>query len=191
VKGDVVRTNVLYSNELATAFPSVDGAAARTFKIFAFIAFTAAGAQLSVRLPFTPVPITLQTLFVVLAGLTLGPRDGFLAMLAYLGAGFAGAPVFAEFSFGPWALLGPTGGYLIAFPAAALISGVTARRLGRNRRALTLSALAGSGLILVIGASYLALLSGVSPGGAVLLGIAPFAAGELVKSIAAAFIAAR
>jgi hypothetical protein len=74
----------------------------RIARILLFAGFTAVGAQLAVRLPFTPVPLTLQTLFVVMAGLTLGPRDGFYAMASYLGMGLLGAPVFAGFTFGPF-----------------------------------------------------------------------------------------
>ncbi|MDD3642341.1 MAG: biotin transporter BioY, partial [Candidatus Krumholzibacteria bacterium] len=92
-------------------------AAARSAaRIAAFVLFTAAGAQLAVRLPWTPVPVTMQTLFVVLAGISLGPRDGFAAMVSYLALGAAGVPVFAGLSFGPAALFGPTGGYLVMFP---------------------------------------------------------------------------
>lgn len=166
------------------------GALGRALRIFAVVAFTAAGAQIAVRLPWTPVPVTLQTLFVVLAGVVLGPRDGFLAMLAYLGAGLAGAPVFAGFGFGAWALLGPTGGYLAAFPAAALLAGVVAGR-SRSRLATGLAALGGCALILLAGSSYLALLAGLSLPDALALGAAPFVAGELAKAAAAALVAAR
>lgn len=163
----------------------------RASRIFAIVAFMAAGAQIAVRLPWTPVPVTLQTLFVVLAGVVLGPRDGFLAMLAYLGAGLAGAPVFAGFSFGAWALLGPTGGYLAAFPAAALLAGAIAGRGRSNRLAVGIAALGGSALILLAGSFYLALLAGLSLPEALALGAAPFVAGELVKAAAAALVAAR
>ena len=95
----------------------------RVAKIMAFTLFTALGAQFAVWLPFTPVPVTMQTLFVVLAGIVLGPRDGFYAMLSYLALGISGAPVFAGLSFGPLVLFGPTGGYLLAFPAAAFLAG--------------------------------------------------------------------
>ena len=97
----------------------------RFVRIILFVAFTAVGAQLAVRLPFTPVPVTLQTLFVVLAGLVLGPRDGFYAMSSYLAIGALGAPVFACFGFGPAAILGPTGGYLIALDGIGAGNGET------------------------------------------------------------------
>ena len=186
-----MQLNANQGGAISLAIPTMPRATARVFGICAFAGFTAAAAQFAVRLPFTPVPITLQTLFVALAGIMLGPRDGFIAMIAYLGAGLAGAPVFAGFSFGPWTLLGPTGGYLTAFPAAALVSGAIAGRLGRSRGAVALAALAGSGVILIAGASYRALLAGVPLGGAFLMGMLPFAAGELAKAAVASCVAAR
>jgi biotin transport system substrate-specific component len=89
-----------------------------------FAALTAAGAQ--IEIPHAPVPYTLQTFFVLLAGALLGPRVGALSMLAYLGAGALGMPVFSSFGFGVARLFGPTGGYLLAFPAAAFIVGALA-----------------------------------------------------------------
>jgi biotin transport system substrate-specific component len=90
-------------------------------RVLLFAALTAAGAQ--VEIPNSPVPYTLQTLFVLLAGAILGPRLGAASMLVYLGAGALGAPVFASFGAGIGRLIGPTGGYLLAFPAAAFCVG--------------------------------------------------------------------
>lgn len=163
----------------------------RIARILLFAGFTAVGAQLAVRLPFTPVPLTVQTLFVVMAGLTLGPRDGFYAMASYLGLGLLGAPIFAGFTFGPAVLFGPTGGYLIAFPAAALVAGSLSRSLGGGRIALFSSALAGSALILLSGTLYLALITRMPIASAALAGALPFAAGEVIKAVIAAGIAFR
>ncbi len=167
------------------------GALRRTARIFAFVIFAALGAQLAVRLPFTPVPVTLQTLFVVMAGITLGPRDGFYTMLTYLALGAAGVPVFAGFGFGPVHFLGPTGGYLIAFPAAALIAGWIYNTLGENRMAVISGALCGSALILVSGSLYLALILQLTLAQAVTIGIVPFALGEVIKSVVAVSITGR
>ncbi len=188
MKGTFVQSKAVHVGAISLTSSAVPGAMRRVLGICAFAGFTAAAAQFAVRLPFTPVPVTLQTLFVALAGIMLGPRDGFIAMIAYLGAGLAGAPVFAGFAFGPWTLVGPTGGYLVAFPAAALVSGAIAGRIGRGRAAVAAATLAGSGVILLAGASYLALLSGLSLGGVVAAGILPFAAGEIAKSAAAACV---
>ena len=97
---------------------------AATLQVLLFAALTAVGAQ--IEIPNTPVPFTLQTLFVLLSGALLGPRAGAVSMLAYLGAGVLGLPVFSSFGFGIARLLGPTGGYLLAFPAAAFAVGYLA-----------------------------------------------------------------
>jgi biotin transport system substrate-specific component len=166
-------------------------AISRAVKMCAFICFTSVGAQLAVPLPFTPVPVTMQTLFVVLAGVTLGARDGFYAILSYVALGLAGVPVFAGFSFGPATLFGPTGGYLISFPAAALVSGYLAAKLGASRQAVFFASLCGMALILLCGASYLAHLSGLPFSRAASIGIVPFAAGDLVKALIVAFLSRR
>lgn len=163
----------------------------RTVRIIAFVIFTAIGAQLAIRLPFTPVPVTMQTLFVVMAGITLGPRDGFYSMLAYLALGASGVPLFAGFNFGPVHLLGPTGGYLIAFPAAALIAGWLYSAFGRNRMAVFAGALCGSAFILGSGALYLALLLQLTFSQVLAIGVVPFALGEAVKAFVAAFLSGR
>ena len=92
----------------------------------AFALLTAVGAQ--VEIARYPVPYTLQTLFVLLAGAFLGPRNGALSMVMYLGLGAAGAPVFSSLGSGLVRLLGPTGGYLLAFPLAAAVAGLLVRR---------------------------------------------------------------
>jgi biotin transport system substrate-specific component len=104
-----------------------------------FAALTAAGAQ--IEIPNSPVPFTLQTFFVLLAGAVLGPRVGALSMLAYLGAGALGMPVFSSLGFGFARLIGPTGGYLLAFPVAAYLVGALAgERPSFGRLAVSMAA---------------------------------------------------
>ena len=110
-------------------------------------ALTAAAAQISLPLPFTAVPFTLQPMVVLLGGMALGPRLGMASQMLYLAAGIAGLPVFAASPMlppGPLRLLGPTGGYLMAYPFAAFVTGALAER-GFDRRYLTsvLAMLAG------------------------------------------------
>lgn len=93
----------------------------RALWIVLFSLFAAIGAQFEI--PVQPVPFTLQTFFVLLAGALLGPRSGFISMALYLAAGLLGAPVFAGFTAGIAKLIGPTGGYLLAFPIAAFVVG--------------------------------------------------------------------
>ena len=98
--------------------------ASELFWIFAFTVLTAVAAQIS--LPVKPVPFTLQTLMVGLAGMFLGSKNGAYSQVLYLGLGAIGLPVFAptpDGYFGFASLIGPTGGYLLAFPVAAFISG--------------------------------------------------------------------
>ncbi|MEK6651110.1 MAG: biotin transporter BioY [Bacteroidota bacterium] len=98
----------------------------QTAWVSGFAILTAVGAQ--IEIPHHPVPFTMQTLFVLLAGGLLGARNGFLCMSAYLLAGLAGFPVFSQFGFGLAKILGPTGGYLIAFPIAAWVIGTLTER---------------------------------------------------------------
>jgi biotin transport system substrate-specific component len=95
-----------------------------------WIAFFAAATALSARfeIPHQPVPYTLQTLVVLLAGAFLGARNGAISQVLYLAAGIAGLPVFAGGAFGLWKLFGPTGGYLLAFPVAAAVVGVLTQK---------------------------------------------------------------
>lgn len=153
-----------------------------------FVLVLAAASQVAIPLPGTPVPLTLQPLVVVLAGMMLGPTLGLASMALYLAIGATGLPVFAP--VGPPGIarfLGPTGGYLIAYPAAAFTAGFLAQRypslLGR-----WLAAMAGIAVIFVGGLSQLTILTG-SVGRAVALGLTPFAVFDLVKAFVAALIA--
>jgi biotin transport system substrate-specific component len=98
-----------------------DHVVAQVFWIATFAVCTAIGAQ--VEIPHYPVPFTFQTFFVLLAGGLLGRRNGFLSMVAYLGMGAVGMPVFSASGAGFARLLGPTGGYLLSFPIAAYMIG--------------------------------------------------------------------
>jgi biotin transport system substrate-specific component len=155
------------------------------------IVATALGAYVAFPLPGTPVPVTLQTLSVVVSGALLGPWLGAAAMAGYLAVGIAGAPVFsaggATFAW----LLGPTGGYLVSFPAAAFVAGwaVGSGAAGWTRVLLALTA--GTALIFVGGATQLALLTGMSSQVAVEAGVVPFLPGAILKIVAGAWIVRR
>ena len=123
--------------------------------IAGFALATALGARLEV--PHEPVPYTLQTLVVLLAGAFLGPRNGAISQVMYLAAGLLGAPVFAGGGFGLARILGPTGGYLLAFPVAAATVGF----LLQNRRNLLWSFVAmTAGLLIIFSAGTLQLYAG-------------------------------
>src|SRR5689334_22502878 len=93
-----------------------------------FAGLTAICAQMAFRLPWTPVPVTLQVFAVLMSGLMLGRKLGALAQLEYLVIGLMGAPVFAGFTGGPAALLGPSGGYLPGFVLGAYFAGLVWER---------------------------------------------------------------
>jgi biotin transport system substrate-specific component len=147
--------------------------------------FTALAAQVAIPLPWTPVPITGQTFAVLLSGAVLGARRAFLAQVAYLLEGALGLPVFAAGAAGALKLIGPTGGYLLAFPFASALVGALCER-GWDRRFPTMLAamLLGSGVIFAVG---LLQLSRFVPASTLLAqGLLPFVPGDLVKSSLAA-----
>jgi biotin transport system substrate-specific component len=165
-------------------------------------ALTAAAAQISVPLPFTAVPLTLQPMVVLVGSLALGSRLGATSQILYLAAGIAGLPVFAASATlppGALRLLGPTGGYLMAYPLAAFVTGALAER-GFDRRYLTsvLAMLAGLVIVFTSGVLWLGLfartLTGDAPAGlqsALATGLYPFVFPDLIKlAIAAGFVPA-
>lgn len=162
----------------------------RIFLAVSATAFVALCAHISMSLYFTPVPITLQTLAVILIGLTLGPQLGFSAMLLYLAEGAMGLPVFTPHGLGGVAqLLGPTAGFLFSFPLAAAAAGgvVRAVRLGRSHfPAALLAGAAASVILFAMGAGWIAHLLHLSAGTAWHLSVAPFLPGEALKISAAA-----
>jgi biotin transport system substrate-specific component len=146
----------------------------------------AAAAQVAVPVPLSPVPMTLQPLAVLAVGGVLGAAGGVAALTAYLVLGAVGLPVFAGGAGGALHLLGPTGGYLLAFPVAAGVTGALASRGGVLRTLLACAL--GMVVIHVGGVAQLAMLGG-DPSAAFRLGFVPFLAGDLIKvGLAAAVI---
>jgi biotin transport system substrate-specific component len=161
----------------------------RVLLVVGFALLTAVGAKISVPLPGTPVPVTLQTFFVTLAGALIGARLAAASQLTYLAAGVAGVPVFA-FGAGIGHLFGPTGGYLLAFPLGAAVVG---RLCGDNRASAVRIAgacTAGTLLILALGVAQLSVLTG-DFGRAVRLGALPFLLGDVIKIALATIVAWR
>ncbi len=158
--------------------------------VVGFAALTAAAAQISFRLPWTPVPITGQTFAVLAAGTVLGLRRGFASQLLYVLVGALGAPVYAG-GVGGWAkATGATGGYLLGFVIAAAVVGALADRR-QDRQLLTSipAMLAGSAIVYAVGVPWLAASLGVSGTKAIELGMAPFLIGDAVKLAAAGALA--
>lgn len=168
--------------------------------VLLFGALTAVAAQLSI--PLQPVPLTGHMLMVLLSGALLGPRLGLLSQLTYLSIGFLGAPVFAGGKSTLAVMLGPTAGYLVAFPLAAWLAGVVAQRV-RSLPGLVAGLAVADALVLLLGGLWLGfgsawiqwagtpvqpdLAAGVRYG--LQIGAVPFIGVEVVKIAAAAAVA--
>jgi biotin transport system substrate-specific component len=154
--------------------------------------FVAVCAHVSLPLPFTPVPITLQTFAVFLVGMLLGPTAGFAAMMAYLAEGAAGLPVFSPHGPGGFAqLLGTTGGFLFSYPLAAAVAGWVVRGTRFVSSRFALAAIAGvlaSVVVFSLGAGWLVLYAHKSTSLAWQLGVVPFLPGDAIKIVASASI---
>ncbi|MBI4307817.1 MAG: biotin transporter BioY [Chloroflexi bacterium] len=163
--------------------------------VIGFSALVAVFARISIYLPFTPVPITGQTLAVLLTGAALGSKRGALALLAYIAGGAAGLPVFAGAKGGILALAGPSGGYIWGFLVAAFVVGLLAER-GWDRKVWTtaLAMLIGNVIIYLFGLPQLALVVGALKGVALSLnevlamGLLPFIPGDIFKLAVAAAV---
>ncbi len=148
-----------------------------------FAVLTAVAAQWRLPLPFTPVPVTMQTAVVLLAGAALGPAAGAGAQALYVAAGAAGLPLFTT-----GCVFGPTAGYLLAFLPAAALVGFARRRWGWTGMLGGMAA--GSVLILGLGALGLHVMTGVGLSQAFAAGALPFLPGDAIK-LAVAAAAAR
>lgn len=139
-----------------------------------------------ITIPLGPIPFTLQTFAVVLAGAALGPKYGAAAVAVYILIGSAGVPVFSGFTAGIGRLIGPTGGYLLAFPATAVLSG-----LGKGRPIAARISLAFLGLVVMylVGAAQYAIVAGISFIDAAVVGILPFMVKDAISAIAATIVA--
>ena len=152
--------------------------------IAGFSLVLAVAAQISIPLPFTPVPVTLQTLAVVLTGALLGSRRGTLAILLYLAEGFAGLPVFSLGRAGFVHLLGPTGGYLVGFVAAVWLTGFLVElKLASKLPGALLVTILGLLVPYVSGVAWLGVSVGFQK--AVMLGFVPFVIGDALKVVVA------
>ena len=171
--------------EVAVPVSNLRSYALQAVAVTGFAIATALSAHVRIPLPFTPVPITLQTLVVLLAGLTLGAGGGAASQTLYLGAGLAGLPVFAA---GAGAVFGPTGGYLIGFALAAAVAGAIARRR-EDAAGIALGFAAGTVVIYACGVTWLCALTHQPVAGVVAVGVLPFLAGDALKLVAAVGLA--
>ncbi|MCU1667766.1 MAG: BioY protein [Blastococcus sp.] len=146
-------------------------------------------AQISIPVPGSPVPITGQTLGVVLTAAALGPSRGVLTQVFYILAGMVGLPFFSEATHGVDVVFGATGGYLVGFIPAAYLIGLAARR-GADRNPLKAVPLfiAGQAIIFAVGVPWLAAVAHLNAGQALAAGFYPFILGGVVKAAVAAAV---
>lgn len=172
------------SNVLVDNFGEHRSATRDALWVVGFSLLTGLMAQLEVRLPFTPVPLTCQTFAVLLAGAVLGWRRGFLSQALYLAEGAAGLPVFAGGGASFLHLAGPTGGYLWSFPiAAGLLGWLVERGASRKTWQLAMALALSDTLILVSGATWLHSFFGIPLRQTWWLGFYPFVIGDILKIV--------
>jgi len=160
----------------------------RAIGVCAFIILTALGAFVRIPLPFTPVPLTLQTFFVLLGAALLGANLGAFTQVGYLFLGACGLPVFTASGSGLLYFSGPTTGYLLGFILASFFAG---RFIEKSRDNLFLAVVllfAADTILLSCGALWLKNILGLSLAKAFFLGFLPFIPGDLLKALAAAII---
>jgi biotin transport system substrate-specific component len=155
--------------------------------LLAATGFLALTARISLPLPFTPVPLSGQTLGVLLVGAVYGPRRGALAVVAYVAEGLAGAPVFAAGRSGLPVLLGPTGGYIAGFIPAAAVAGLLAAA-GRPFWLRLAGAALASLVVYALGVPWLGVVAGLPLGAAAVAGALPFLPGDALKALLAAAV---
>jgi biotin transport system substrate-specific component len=154
-----------------------------------FAALTASGALIAIPIPFSPIPISLQALFVFLSGAILGSNLGALSQLVYLLLGILGLPVFARGASGIGVVIGPTGGYLAGFVIAAYIIGFIFER--KIKSTVTIDALVmflGMAIYYITGTIWLMRVMDLGVVKAITAGILPFLPGDILKVIIAAII---
>ena len=179
---------------LTRAFESrADGLSAATVAlgVVGFAVALTVAAQVRIPLPFTPVPITLQTFMLYTGAAWLGTRVALPGLALYVGVALLGVPVMSGFRGGMTAFAGATGGYILGWFVAAF---VVARLLDGRQKSAAQTALAmaaGSAIILSCGALHLALLLDLSPQQAFLMGVAPFLPGDAIKILTASAIVRR
>ncbi len=163
--------------------------AADLARIAVFAALIAALAQASIHLFGSAVPVTGQTLGIMLAGLLLGAVRGGLAALVYVALGAIGLPIFANGTGGLGVISGPTGGFILAFPIAALAIGALVRRQLTGSVAFTACVVGGIGLVYLIGVPWLAWRLDLTAEQAIVTGAVAFLPGDLLKAALASYLA--
>jgi len=158
----------------------------RIIGVLVFIILTTLGAFVRIPLPFTPVPITLQTFFVLLSAAFLGSNLGAVAQLSYILLGLSGLPIFTGAGSGLVYLFGPTAGYLMGFVLAAILVGRFIKRLENNLYSVFALFVLGDLVLLCSGVIWLKVILGYPLAKLLLIGFIPFLPGDLLKAFVAA-----
>jgi biotin transport system substrate-specific component len=181
-----------HHNSINPASTLVDSIPGKVVLAIAATGLMAMAAHISLPLPFSPVPLTLASFAMLLIGMTLGPLTALSALVLYLAEGAMGMPVFSPQGPGGIAqLLGPTGGYLFAYPLAAAATGWIVRSLSLIASPLMRGLLAGTvamTIVFCLGAGWLGTVMHLHAGTTFQLAVAPFLPGEIVKIVAAAML---
>lgn len=192
-KGKGIKSNISGNKDIAKS-DNVEKIKGSNLKLLVFsamfAALTAAVAPFKIPLGFTPVPITLQTLVVLMSGAMLGPYYGALAMVLYVVVGALGLPVFAGGGSGVGALLGPTGGYLISYFIAAFVIGkVVWMRKQPKYVDYIVAMVAGTMIIYTLGAGWGMIVTELGLAAIIAGWVLPFIIGDTIKLLIAAYIA--
>ncbi|MFH1354679.1 MAG: biotin transporter BioY [Candidatus Omnitrophota bacterium] len=166
----ILKKEIIFTKRLRTVF-----------SVFIFITLTALGAFVRIPLPFTPVPVTLQTFFVLLSGALLGSSLGLTTQLSYIFLGVLGLPIFSQAGSGLFYLFGPTGGYLVGFILASLWIGRAVRQMAKGFWLTFVTFCFADLLILSCGLIWLKLFFGYSFGKLLFIGFVPFIPGDILK----------
>lgn len=181
-----MNTNVTTDTLLGTALAPLDWTRSAGL-VIVFSLFIAAAAQFAIHIG--PIPITGQTFAVLLTGALLGSRLGAAAVIAYLIEGAIGLPFFAGGAAGLARFLGPTGGYLVAFPAAAFVTGAFAEHGWDKKYPTAVAAMAiGSVVIFLGGWTWYSLLMNTAPVAAFKIAVLPYLVGDVIKIALAAAV---
>ena len=156
-----------------------------------FAALTAILSQIAIPLPFTPVPITLAMLSVLLSGALLGPIGGIMSQLIYILIGAVGLPVFSGFTGGLGILIGPTGGYLFGYLFCALVTGALVNKASQKQLLLLVAMIAGILVCYFVGTIWFILVMKTTILNALLLCVVPFLLGDGIKIAVAFFLTIR
>ena len=160
----------------------------RLLAVGVFIALTTLSAFVRIPLPFTPVPITLQTFFVLLSGALLGRKLGVFTQTAYMFLGLTGQQVFTGLGSGSLYLFGPTGGYIVGFILASFFAGSFLIKEKQSMSFVFVKLLAADFIILFSGMFWLKVSLSCSLSKAFLLGFLPFVLGDILKVILASIV---